>query len=57
MKCQIQACGKHQPCRMFIENNLAVEITMSVVKTNLYLKGNFELINMVKYCVNNNHWV
>ena len=33
MKCQIQECGKHQPCRMFIENNLAVEITMSVVKT------------------------
>ena len=57
MKCKIQECGKYQPCRMFIENNLAVEITMSVVKTNLYLKGNFELINMVKYCVNNNHWV
>ena len=33
MKCKIQECGKHQPCRMFIENNLAVEITMSVVKT------------------------
>ena len=33
MKCQIQECGKHQPCRMFIESNLAVEITMSVVKT------------------------
>ena len=33
MKCQIQECGKHQPCGMFIENNLAVEITMSVVKT------------------------
>ena len=35
MKCQIQECGKHQPCRMFIENNLAVEITMSVVKTKV----------------------
>ena len=26
-------CGKYQPCRMFIENSLAVEITMSAVKT------------------------
>ena len=24
---------KHQPCRMFIENTLEVEITMSAVKT------------------------
>ena len=33
MKCEIQECGKYQPCRMFIENTLAVEITMSAVKT------------------------
>ena len=33
MRCEIQECGKYQPCRMFIENTLAVEITMSVVKT------------------------
>ena len=26
-------CGKYQPCRMFIENSLAVEITMRAVKT------------------------
>ena len=26
-------CGKYQPCRMFVENTLAVEITMSSVKT------------------------
>ena len=26
-------CGKYQPCRMFIENSLAVEITMSAAKT------------------------
>ena len=28
-RCEIQECYKYQPCRMFIENNLAVEITMS----------------------------
>ena len=33
MRCELQACGKYQPCRMFIENTLAVEITMSAVKT------------------------
>ena len=24
MRCEIQECGKYQPCRMFIENTLAV---------------------------------
>ena len=33
MRCEIQECGKYHPCRMFIENTLAVEITMSAVKT------------------------
>ena len=33
MRCKIQECGKYQPCRMFIENTLAVEITMNAVKT------------------------
>ena len=33
MRCEIQECGKHQPCRIFIKNTLAVEITMSSVKT------------------------
>ena len=33
MRCKIQECGKYQPCRMFIDNTLAVEITMSPVKT------------------------
>ena len=33
MGCEIQECGKYQPCRMFIENTLAVEITMTAVKT------------------------
>ena len=32
MRCEIQQYGKYQPCRMFIENTLAVEITMSAVK-------------------------
>ena len=33
MRCKRQECGKCQPCRMFIENTLAVEIAMSSVKT------------------------
>ena len=32
MRCEIQECGKYQPRRMFTENTLAVEITMSAVK-------------------------
>ena len=32
MRCEIQECGNHQPCRIFIGNTLAVEITMSSVK-------------------------
>ena len=33
MRCEIQECGKYQPCRMFIENALAIDITMNSVKT------------------------
>ena len=33
MRCKIQECGEYQPCRMFVENTLAVKITMSSVKT------------------------
>ena len=33
LRCEIQECAKYQPCRMSIENTLAVEITMSAVKT------------------------
>ena len=33
MICEKQECSKYQPCRKFIENTLAVEITMSAVKT------------------------
>ena len=33
MRCEIQECSKYQPCRMFTENTLAVEIAMSAVKT------------------------
>ena len=32
MRCEIQECGKYQPCRIFIKNTLAVEITMGSVK-------------------------
>ena len=34
MRCEIQEWGKYQPIRVFIENTLAVEITMSAVKTH-----------------------
>ena len=40
MRCEIQECGKYQPCRMFIENTLAVEITMSAVKTQVAIFKN-----------------
>ena len=33
MRYEIQDCAKYQPCRMFIENTIAVEITMCAVKT------------------------
>ena len=33
MRCDIRDCGNYQPCKMFIENSVAVDITMSSVKT------------------------
>ena len=33
MRCEIQECGKYQPCGVFVKNTLAVDITMSSVKT------------------------
>ena len=33
MRSEIQECGKYQPCKMFIENTSAVQITISTVKT------------------------
>ena len=33
MRCEKQECGIYQSCRIFIENTLAKEITMSSVKT------------------------
>ena len=32
MTCEIQKWGEYQPCRVFVENTLAVEISMSSVK-------------------------
>ena len=58
MRFKIQECGKYQPSRIFIENNLAVETTMSAAKIQAVTLGiNLELKNMIKYCANNNHWV
>ena len=33
MRCEVEQCGKYQPCRIFVKNTLAVEITMGAVKT------------------------
>ena len=33
MRCEIQECGTYQPCKMFVQNTVAAEITMSAVKT------------------------
>ena len=33
MRCEIQERSKSQPCRIFINNTLAVEITIGSVKT------------------------
>ena len=33
MRCEIQECGKFQPCRIFIKNTLSAKITMSSIKT------------------------
>ena len=42
MRCKIQECGYYLPCRMFIENTLAVEITMGAVKTQaVYFRDKF----------------
>ena len=56
MRCEIQKCGNYQPCIIFIENTLAVEIAMSLNK-QLFLGMGLESINAIKYCVNKNHWV
>ena len=58
MRCKIQNCGKYQPCRMFINNTLAVEITMSSVKTQAVIfKSKFGVKQHDKYYANNNHLV
>ena len=45
MRCEIQECGKYQPCRMFIENTLAVEITMGSIKTQAAIFRNTFRVN------------
>ena len=42
MRCEIQEYGKYQPCRIFIQNTLSVEITMGSVKTQVVIfRGKF----------------
>ena len=42
MRSEIQEWGKYQPCRTFIKNTLAVEITLCSVKTQAAIfKGEF----------------
>ena len=58
MRCKIQNCGKYQSCRMFTNNTLAVEITMSSVKTQAVIfKSKFGVKQHDKYYANNNHLV
>ena len=58
MRCKMQKCGKYQPCRMFINNTLGVEITMSSVKTQAVIfKSKFGVKQHDKYYANNNHLV
>ena len=33
MRCEMQECGKYQPCRIFIKSTLAIKIKISSVKT------------------------
>ena len=33
MRCEIQEYGNYQPCRVFIQNILAVQLTMTAKKT------------------------
>ena len=35
MRCDIQDRGNYQPCRMFIENSVAKDITMNSVKAKV----------------------
>ena len=43
---------------MFIENSLAAEITMSVVKIQVVVfRDKFGVKHMIKYSANNSHWV
>ena len=43
---------------MFIENTIAVKITMSAVKTQAAIfRAKFGVKIMIKYCSNKNHWV
>ena len=34
VRCEIQECGNYQPCRVFIQNTLAVQLTMTAKKIN-----------------------
>ena len=45
MRCKIQECCKCQPCRIFIKNTLAVEITISSVKTQAVIFRNKFWVN------------
>ena len=29
MRCETQECGNYQPCRLFVQNILAVQLTMT----------------------------
>ena len=41
MRCEVQECGNYQPCRVFIQNILAVQLTMTAKNTSSYFKAKF----------------
>ena len=41
IRCEIQEYGSYQPCRVFIQNILAVQLTMTAKNTSSYFKTKF----------------
>ena len=55
LRCEIHECGNCQPCGIIIRNTLAVEITMSSVKTQAAIFR--DKYGVIKYYAHDNHWV
>ena len=44
IRCEIQEYGSYQPCRVFIQNILAVQLTMTAKKQAAVFKAKFGVI-------------